>query len=150
MAYFAGNNVKDPLKSAYIANYAFIIMMAIPVAFLSIPFTKLVYTRFAIFENSLMKGMLVLVAWWLSFATFIITDPVFKLSKDNQGNDIERKVYWIMVVTACGLALAGGIGFVAAIQAPDNNGKAGNKSNATAGAAAGSVGSHPPIVEAAA
>ncbi|KAJ2873023.1 hypothetical protein FB639_004265 [Coemansia asiatica] len=114
MTYFVFRNVKDPLKSAYISNYVFtsitICMLLVP----SFPFAEVKKMRFPVFKKE-MIGTLILVAWYMSIATFLVSDPVFRLSKNSDGNNTEKAVYPLMAAVSCSFALASALGIVTAV-----------------------------------
>ncbi|KAJ2705935.1 hypothetical protein FB645_002024 [Coemansia sp. IMI 203386] len=70
--------------------------------------------RFPVFKKKTI-GALVFVAWYMSFATFLISDPVFQLSKHQHDNSAEKAVYPVMVADACGFALASALGLASVV-----------------------------------
>ncbi|KAJ1721608.1 hypothetical protein LPJ53_003886 [Coemansia erecta] len=115
--YYAKLHVKDPLQSAYVANYILLLMLSLILWFLSLPVLSNKIMRFKMFHH-LQYGPFIYCAWYLSLGTFVITDPVFFLAKDQIGSDNLSKTFFICMASTAGtLALAGAFGAVAAFSA---------------------------------
>ncbi|KAJ1865325.1 hypothetical protein LPJ73_000029 [Coemansia sp. RSA 2703] len=115
--YYAKLHVKDPLQSAYVANYILLLMVTIVLWFLSIPVLSRKITKFDRF-NTLQYNAIIYSAWCLSLGTFVITDPIFFLAKNQMDGDNMSKSFFIwMAATAGTLGLAGALGIAAGVSA---------------------------------
>ncbi|KAJ1882279.1 hypothetical protein LPJ57_001043 [Coemansia sp. RSA 486] len=115
-SYYAKMNVKEPLQTAYVFNYAMTFIMCIMLIPVSIPGVVFKKGKFSKFDSEAKIGPAMRAAWYLSFGTFVITDPLFQIMRSNQGDDESAKNAFICMAACAGVfALAGTITIVGAV-----------------------------------